>query len=95
MPHLSDLWSEVSRQRQDVAFLSVNIGDAPQVVADWWTQGGFAHLPLLQEGNSVSSAFGVQAYPTNYVLGPDGRVLYRSVGWDEEQIRKALEQSAR
>ncbi len=90
MPHLSDLWSEVSRQRQDVAFVAVNIGDSPQVVADWWKEGAFAHEPALQQGDAVSSAFGVQVYPTNIVIGPDGRVLYRAVGWDEPAIRAAL-----
>lgn len=90
MPHLSDLWSEVSNQRQDVACVAVNIGDSPQVVADWWKEGAFAHEPALQEGDAVSAAFGVQVYPTNIVIGPDGRVLYRAVGWDEPAIRAAL-----
>ena len=90
MPHLSDLWSEVSQQRQDVAFLSVNIGDSPEVIATWWKEGGFKHLPVMQEGSSVSEAFGVRAYPTNYVLGADGRVLWRGVGWDPDGLRAAL-----
>ena len=90
MPHLSDLWSEVSQQRQDVAFLSVNIGDSPQSIAEFWQQGRYAHLPVLQDGDSVSRAFGVMAYPTNYVLGPDGRVLWRGVGYDEAGLRQAL-----
>ena len=91
MPHLSDLWSEVSQQRQDVAFVSVNIGDSQQVVSDWWKEEGFAHEPALQQRDEVSRAFGVQAYPTHYVLGPDGRVLWRSVGWDPDALRAALD----
>ena len=95
MPHLSDLWSEVSSQRKDVAFLSVNIGDSPQVIAAWWQSGRFTQLPVMQEGDSVSRAFGVSAYPTNYVIGPDGRVQWRGIGYDEAALRKAFGLPAR
>ncbi len=33
----------------------------------------------------------VQAYPTNYVLDGSGKIIFRSVGFDEAGIRKALE----
>ena len=95
MPHLSDLWSEVDQKRKDVAFLSVNIGDSPQLISDWWKSGRFTHLPVLQQGDSVSQAFGVSAYPTNYVIGPDGKVLWRGIGYDEAALRTALGLPAR
>lgn len=90
MPHLSDLWSEVSQQRQDVSFLSVNIGDAPDFIRRWWEQEGFRHEAVTQQGQAVSAAFGVRAYPSNIVLGPDGTVRYAGVGYDEPAIRAAL-----
>jgi len=95
MPHLSDLWSEVSQQRKDVACLAVNVGDSQEVVADWWKEGGFEHEPVLQRRDEVSRAFGVQAYPTNYVIGPDGRVLWRGVGWDPDALRAAVDSTGR
>ena len=45
----------------------------------------------LDEKPDVSQKYGVQAYPTNYVLGPDGKVVYRTTGFDEKAIRAALE----
>jgi len=39
----------------------------------------------------VEKTYGVMAYPTNYVLGPDGKVVWRGVGFDEAAIRAALE----
>lgn len=95
MPHLQGLWSEVSQQRNDVTFLAVNIGDDKDVIAQWWQDGKFSLRAVRQSGDEVSRAFGVQAYPTNYVVGPDGRVLYRGVGYDEQAIRKALASTAR
>lgn len=90
MPELQDLWSEVSQNRDDVVFLCVNIGDEKEVIAKWWEEEGFTLRAVRQKQDEVSRAFGVQAYPTNYVLGPDGRVRYRGVGWDAAAVRRAL-----
>lgn len=38
----------------------------------------------------VADKYGVMAYPTNYLVAPDGKILWRSVGFDEEGLRKAL-----
>ena len=38
----------------------------------------------------LGKAYGVQAYPTNYLLGPDGKIVWRSVGFDEAGLRAAL-----
>ena len=45
-----------------------------------------------QDGSAVSEAFGVMAYPTNYVIGPDGKVAYRDVGWDEAAVKKLIKE---
>ena len=90
MPHLSDLWSEVSSKRQDVEFLAVNIHDDRSVIEKWWKAEGFRHKAVQQHEDDVSAAFGVTGYPTNYVLGPDGKVIWRDVGFDPAMIRGAL-----
>lgn len=95
MPHLQGLWSEVSNKRSDVAFLAVDVGDPKETIAKWWKEAGFTLRALRQSGHEVSQAFGVKAYPTNYVVGPDGTVLYRGIGYDEEAIRQALDSTAR
>ena len=40
---------------------------------------------------AVFKQYGVQAFPTNYVLDQDGKVVWRGVGYDETAIRAALE----
>ncbi len=95
MPELQDLWSEISKNRDDVLFLCVNIGDAKEVIAQWWQEDGFTMQAVRQEDDEISEAFGVQAYPTNYVLGPDGKVVYRGVGWDAKAVREALASTRR
>jgi hypothetical protein len=95
MPHLQDLWSEVSKKRDDVAILAVNINDPKDRIEKWWSDEGFTLQAMRQEEDEVSQAFKVKAYPTNYVIGPDGKVLYRSVGYYEDQLRQALASTAR
>jgi AhpC/TSA family len=90
MPHLSDLWSEVSSQRQDVEFLAVDLNDSTKVISTWWRDSGFKLRAVQQHEGDVSAAFGVQAYPTNYVIGPDGKVIWCGVGYDPAMIRGVL-----
>ena len=42
---------------------------------------------------AVGNAYGVHAYPTNYLVGADGKILWRGLGFDEEALRKALQQA--
>lgn len=39
----------------------------------------------------VPAKYGVKGYPTNYLLDSKGKIVFRSVGFDEAGIRKALE----
>lgn len=73
-----------------MVILCVNSGDSKKVIEDYWTKSGFTLTAVRQESNAVSDAFGVIAYPTNYLIGPDGNVLWRAVGADEAGIRRHL-----
>ncbi len=95
MPSISSLWSEVSKNRKDVLILAVNLNDEKDVIAKYWSTGEFTHSAVRQQDAEVSAAFKVQAYPTNYVIGPDGKILYRSVGWNEGAVSAALAATAR
>lgn len=90
MPHLQDLWSEISKKRDDVAIVCVNIGDDADVINDYWKENEFSLTAVQQVGSKVSDAFGVMAYPTNYVIGKDGKVAWRGVGYNEDSIRSWL-----
>ena len=40
--------------------------------------------------NSVFQQYGVQGYPTNYLLDENGKVVFRSLGFDEAGLHTAL-----
>ena len=68
----------------------MNVGDTAQVIRDYWNESKFTLPVMMQEKAAVSTAFGVRAYPTNYLVGPDGKVRWRGVGFDEEVLRQHL-----
>ncbi len=68
----------------------MDIGDDKDVIQKYWREKGFTMRPVRQQDSAVSDAFGVMAYPTNYLIGPDGKILWRGVGWNEAALRQAL-----
>jgi hypothetical protein len=43
---------------------------------------------------AVGKAYGVHAYPTNYLVDAQtGKILWRAVGFDEEGLRAALKKA--
>jgi hypothetical protein len=73
--------------------VAVNANDEESVILKYVAEGKFTFPIVMGGGGSnyaVGKAYGVQAYPTNYLVGPDGKVLWRGVGFDEDGLRKAL-----
>jgi hypothetical protein len=55
-------------------------------------QGKF-DFPIVRDktaGNDVVSLYKVEAFPTNYVLDGNGKVVARFVGFDQAGIEAAL-----
>ncbi len=73
-----------------VVFLCVNKGDSAEVVDGLWKKKGFTTRAVRQEGTEVCDAFGVIAFPTIYVIGPDGTIRYRSTHFDGAALRAML-----
>jgi hypothetical protein len=38
-------------------------------------------------GDNIFQRYGVRAYPTNYLLDHEGRVVWRGVGFDENELK--------
>jgi peroxiredoxin/outer membrane lipoprotein-sorting protein len=89
---LQKLHGEYSKR--GVTIVAMNFGDTPDVIGTYFWKEGFAFTPAIQKDKDVSTAFGVEAYPTNYVIGPDGKVAFRATGFDETSLRAALEKLA-
>jgi hypothetical protein len=69
----------------------VNFGDKAETASAYFAKEKLRITPVLQKQDSVSKSFGVRAYPTTYLIGAEGDVLWRAVGFDEASLRSALE----
>lgn len=93
MPSVQKLHDELAG-RDDVAILALNNGaDTEDVVKNYWDKSGYtfpAVIDVAGEAGANARSLRAKAFPTNIVVGPDGRVLYASVGYDEVRIRELL-----
>jgi len=66
-----------------------NAGDKEKNAADFIASNEYTFEVLMDNDNKVVSQFGVQGIPTKFVIGPDGRIRFKSVGFggnDEELL---------
>lgn len=76
---------------QGLGAISFNLGDSKDAIdkkAKEWKLD-MHHLMLEPTGNIVK-LFKVVAYPTFYLVGPDGKVWMRSVGYDRQALESGL-----
>ncbi len=78
--------------------IAVNNGlDSRATIEKYWSSSGFT-LPAVmttadQEGGDLSGIakdLGARIFPTNIVVGPDGKVLFAGTGFNEARIRELL-----
>ena len=74
--------------------LAVNNGDAAENIKSYFEKGKFTFRPVRQKASEISEAYKVSAYPTNYVIGPDGKVAEAVLGFDEAKLKAALDKVA-
>jgi hypothetical protein len=72
--------------------VGVNYGDSEAMVKKYVDE---FHLSFkigmsARDAKAPSALYGVRAYPTNYVLDGDGKVVWRGVGFNEAGLRDAL-----
>jgi len=73
--------------------VAVNANDSEAKVQQYINENKWSFKIVMGgqgEQYTLGKAYGVQAYPTNYLVGPDGKVLWRGVGFDETGLRAAL-----
>ena len=70
----------------------MNYNDSADVIKKYFKENGFTFTEVMngEKKDDIVSNYGVQAFPTNYVISPEGKVIARFIGFDEAGIRKAL-----
>jgi tetratricopeptide (TPR) repeat protein len=86
-PHYQQLVNGY-QQDKDVVFLAVSIDSDPSAVKLWLKEKGYEFTVLHDKESSI--AYQVNGTPTALVIGPDGKLVYRAVGFTgpEKWIRE-------
>ena len=74
-----DRWAD----RPEVVFLAVSLDEDDDVVRRFMTKNDY-DFPVARDGE-VDDDFGVSAIPTIVLIGREGRIQYRHVGFDSEE----------
>ena len=74
--------------------VAVNHGDDAAQINKYTAEGGFTFKIAMDRPKAndtgLSGKYGVKGYPSNYLLDSNGKIVFRSVGFDEAGIRAAL-----
>ncbi|MCS7080673.1 MAG: redoxin domain-containing protein [Chloracidobacterium sp.] len=93
-PKLQKLYDELKDKGLEV--VAINFNDSPETILKYVKDNKFTFLiGMSQETEQgtkdpVLNEYRVIAYPTNYLLDADGKVVWRGVGFDEKEVRAAL-----
>ncbi len=92
MPRLQKLYSEL--KDKGLELVAVNSTDSKETINKYVEDSRFTFLVGMEDDGAkhyhISDRYGVSAYPTNYVLDGDGKIVFRTTGFDEPAIRTAL-----
>ncbi|MGO9468736.1 MAG: redoxin domain-containing protein [Isosphaeraceae bacterium] len=92
LPKLQRLYAELKDKGLEV--LAIDSDDERDAIARYVMSSGWTFPVALgskeRRGASITALFSVELFPTNYLVDPSGKVVYRHVGWDEASMRNAL-----
>lgn len=69
--------------------ITVNLGDNDKTI-DGVLKSDKLAIRVLKDDQKVSAAYKISAVPTNYVIGPDGKIIKAFLGFDPEGIKSAV-----
>ncbi|HWB02661.1 MAG TPA: redoxin domain-containing protein [Verrucomicrobiales bacterium] len=90
MPHLDALYA---KHRDTLGVIGINFGDKSMDIHRYTKDKNFGLTFALGKDDTgraapVFSAYHVSSYPTNFVIGADGKILWRGVGFGAADLRE-------
>ena len=84
-------------KNKGLELVAINSGDSPATINKYVKDNNWSFKIVMGQmpggkGPDIFARYGVQAFPTNYLLDSRGRVVWRAVGFDDAGLRKALAQ---
>jgi hypothetical protein len=78
-----------------LGLIAVNGMDSADTINTYMSENKFTFTVGMAEQKEggiydVAEKYGVMVYPTNYLVNAEGKVIWRAVGFNEAELRKAL-----
>jgi len=90
LPDFQALWQ--AYQARDVVFVGIAMQEEEMDVRELASLVGVSFPLALDQGNRISSAYGVTGVPETFVIDPEGRVAYFHIGSVEmDELRENLD----
>jgi len=90
-PRIQDYYAEL--KSDDFEIIAVNVGQPMSVSLDFKQSFGVTFQMLTDTEKAVGELYDVEAYPTNYFIGPDGKVIKKYIGWvSKKQVEVIINQ---
>ncbi|WP_330367649.1 redoxin domain-containing protein [Butyrivibrio sp. AE3006] len=100
MPYIQELYEKYSQPDSDVAILGVafpNMGDETSIegISNFLDENGYTYPVLMDEGASLQLPYYITAYPTTFLINPEGYVLGYIPGGMTKEIMEDVINKAR
>ena len=94
LPRVQVLHEKYSKN-PNVVILAMNVGDDNDRMKEWWKKKKYG-FPTLNDADQLAQEYGIKAFPSSILIGPDGKVMAATVGSCYElegDLEKALKSS--
>lgn len=71
---------------ENFVLLPISIDDNAEAVAEFMQKNGYTFPVAVDTGKDVYGLFAGKYVPRNFILGPDGRVAFQTVGYTPEEF---------
>jgi peroxiredoxin len=82
-------------QGKPFQLISVNYAEAPEVIRSFLSMVNVDFPVLVDPGGQLAGQWKVVAFPSTFVIGPDGKIHYgvnAGIHWDTEEVIRQLNQ---
>ena len=96
IPALEQLHRTYGPRGLQVVGVSIDQGDQEQGIREFLQEYGASYPIWLDPDSEITTAYSTMGVPNTFLIGPDGRVLWKHVGpvtADNAELRRLIEQS--
>ncbi len=83
-----EIWERYKDHGLDV--IAIGAGDEESDLGEFRSEHGLSFPIAADPEQQMAQKFAVPAYPSNFLIGTDGRIIYQSVGYTEVEFSKLV-----